>query len=1094
MLKKIHGVSRVKRQWTRELLPSSTANVSRRKFLQASGVTSISLAAASSMRPSLVKAANLKPGQDTQTDRIKTVCPFCAVGCSIWAEVKNGVWLGQEPVFESPINLGTHCAKGAAARELSIGERRLRYPMKKEGGQWKRLSWDDAIDEIGDRLLAVREKNGPDSVYWLGSAKFSNEMAYLHRKFAAFWGSNNTDHQARICHSTTVAGVANTYGYGAMTNTFNDIHNSKSIFLLGGNPAEAHPVSMQHLLRAKEFGSKLIVVDPRFTRTAAHADEYVRLRPGSDVAFLWGVLWVILQNGWEDKEYISQRVFGFDDVRKEVENYPPETVSNITGVPVDQINKVAKLVSDNRPGTLIWCMGLTQSTIGNNKTRAASIFQLALGNIGKSGGGANIFRGHDNVQGATDLGVLCDNLPGYYGLSEGAWHHWSRVWDVDYEWLKGRFASKKLMEKKGMPVSRWFDGVLEPGKDIDQPAEVRAMVFWGHAPNSQTRGVDLKKAMEKLDTMVIIDPVPTSSAIIADRDDGIYLLPAGSTMECSGSVTNSNRSLQWRERVVMPIFEAKSDYEIALRLAKKLGYADQLFKNISVKNGEPSPEDILREMNRGMWTIGYTGQSPERLKLHMKHQDKFDTTTLIGKSGPVKGEYYGLPWPCWGDPDMKHPGTPILYDESKTVAEGGLPFRARWGVEHDGQSLLASNSYTKGSPIKDGYPEMTVAVLEKLGYLNQLTPKEMVIIAAVAAGVFSPRLYDLSDERAKTILNQLDDSAPKSASSGGADKAAPGPSSKNGDQTTQTTQPATGLQQGVGRIFPDLSGKAQAAIAAYLAHAPSKAVTKQLKDVRPDGDKESDSSDIGEAEFSGGDGQGKDQKSIEEGEGLRDKIRKVNWKTDLSGGLQRIAIKNGLAPFGNGRARALVWNFPDPVPKHREPLYTSRRDLLPKYQTYKDRRDFRLPALYRTIQEKNFSEKFPLILTSGRLVEFEGGGDETRSNKWLAEFQQEMFAEINPQDAARIGIADGSNIWISTPEGARLRVAALVTPRVGVGVVFMPFHFAGFWQGKDLTSRYPKGTIPYVVGEACNTAMTYGYDVVTFMQESKASLCSIAAA
>lgn len=283
----------------------------------------------------------------------KTICPFCSVGCSIWAEVQNGVWIGQEPAFESPINLGTHCAKGAATRELAIGERRLKYPTKLENGKWVRVSWEQAIDEIGDRILKIREEKGPDSVYWLGSAKFSNEMAYLYRKFAALWGSNNTDHQARICHSTTVAGVANTYGYGAMTNTFNDIHNSKSIFLLGGNPAEAHPVSMQHLLRAKENGAKFIVIDPRFTRTAAHADEYVRIRPGTDVAFLWGVLNYILEQGWEDEEYINQRVFGFDDIRKEVANYPLDVVTNITGIPEDQIRRVAEIVAQNRPGTLV---------------------------------------------------------------------------------------------------------------------------------------------------------------------------------------------------------------------------------------------------------------------------------------------------------------------------------------------------------------------------------------------------------------------------------------------------------------------------------------------------------------------------------------------------------------------------------------------------------------------------------------------------------------------------------------------------------------------------------------------------------------------
>jgi len=819
------------------------------------------------------------------------------------------------------------------------------------------------------------------------------------------------------------------------------------------------------------------VVDPRYTRTAAHADEFVRLRPGTDVAFIWGVLHVVLKNGWEDKKYIDQRVFGFDEVRKEVENYPPDVVSGITGVPVEQIERVAEITAKNRPGTLIWCMGLTQSTIGNNKTRAASIFQLALGNIGKAGGGANIFRGHDNVQGATDIGVLCDNLPGYYGLSEGAWHHWSRVWDVDYAFMQKRFASKKLMETKGIPVSRWFDGVLEGKKDLDQPNSIHAMVFWGHAPNSQTRGPDLKKGLEKVDLLVVIDPVPTFSAVIADRQDGTYLLPAGSTMEIAGSVTNSNRSLQWREKVVEPMFEAKGDYEIVYLLARKFGFADEMFKHIEVKDNEPVAESILRELNKGMWTIGYTGQSPERLKLHMQHQDLFDTTTLIGRSGPVKGEYYGLPWPCWGTPEMKHPGTPLLYDQSKTIAEGGLPFRARWGVAHEGQSLLAKDSYPKDSPIKDGYPEMTMAVLDKLGYAGQLKPREKVIIAAVAAGVYRPSLLDITDQDATGLLDQLEQSA--------APEPAPGSPRQQDDQQTQ----AAAEQEA--RRFPDLDAKAHDAIVAYLAHAPSSQAGKKDSASHTVQQQDSGEAETGEQEFSGGDGAGKDQKDPHETAGLRDKILKINWKTDLSGGIQRVAIANNIAPFGNGKARALVWNFPDPVPVHREPLYTARRDLLPKYETYKDRRDFRLPVLYRSIQENDYSKQFPLVLTTGRLVEYEGGGDETRANKWLAEFQQEMFAEINGEDAQRLGIRNGENIWLHTPDGARVRVAALVTPRVGKGTVFMPFHFGGYWMGEDLSDRYPKGTVPYVVGEAANTAMTYGYDVVTFMQESKVTLCRV---
>jgi len=275
--------------------------IDRRTFLKRSGLAAGGVAAAGVLTGGMVKKAEAAGEATGALKQIKNICTHCSVGCTVVAEVQNGVWVGQEPGFDSPFNLGAHCAKGASVREHAHGERRLKYPMKKVGGKWERISWDQAINEIGDKMLEIRESSGPDSVYWQGSAKHSNEQSYLVRKFAAFWGTNNVDHQARICHSTTVAGVANTWGYGAMTNSYNDIHNSRAMFFIGGNPAEAHPVSLLHILKAKEQNNApLIVCDPRFTRTAAHADEYVRFRPGTDVALIWGILWHVFENGWED--------------------------------------------------------------------------------------------------------------------------------------------------------------------------------------------------------------------------------------------------------------------------------------------------------------------------------------------------------------------------------------------------------------------------------------------------------------------------------------------------------------------------------------------------------------------------------------------------------------------------------------------------------------------------------------------------------------------------------------------------------------------------------------------------------------------------
>jgi formate dehydrogenase major subunit len=973
-------IKRTERQARRSSLAAtvgsqSSIGLDRRSFLRRSGLVAGGLATIGALPlASVQKAEAAGPNVGGATIR-KNICTHCSVGCTVIAEVSNGVWVGQEPGWESPINRGSHCCKGAATRELVHGDRRLRYPMKLVNGQWTRISWDTAINEIGDKLMEIRKKSGAESVYWLGSAKFTNEGAYLNRKFAAYWGTNNSDHQARICHSTTVAGVANTWGYGAMTNSYTDIRNSKTLLFLGGNPAEAHPVSLQHLLEGKELNrANFIVCDPRMTRTGAHATEYVRIRPGTDIPIIYGMLWHIFKNGWEDKQFIEQRVYGMDDIRKEVEKYTPEEVERITGVPGEQLKRVAEKFAKDRPSCLIWAMGQTQHTVGTANVRASCILILATGNVGGPGRGANIFRGHTNVQGATDLGLDIVTLPLYYGLAEPAWRHWSRVWEEDFEWLKSRFDDPKLMNTPGIPSTRWHDATLLAKDQVAQTDNIKCMFVMGHGGNTVTRMPEAAKALANLDLLVVADPVPTTWAVLGDRKDGTYLLPAATSYETVGSRVASNRAMQWGEQIVKPIFESKDDLEIMYLLAKKLGFADRMFRNIKVNGNLPVAEDILREINRGGWSTGYCGQSPERIKSHMAHQSDFDMRTQQATTGPNKGDYYGLPWPCWGSPAFRHPGTPLLYNTNLSVKEGGGTFRARFGVEREEKlpdgttrkvSLLGNGYYSKDSEIKDGYPEFTLGVLKKLGWDKDLTEAELAVI------------------------NKINPTTPDA----------------------------------------------------------------------------------------------------------------VSWSIDLSGGIQRVAIEHGCIPYGNGKARANAFGLPDPIPVHREPIYTPRVDLVEKYPTLPDAKQFRLPNIGFTVQkaavEKGIAKQFPLILSSGRLVEYEGGGEETRSNKWLAELQQDMFIEINPADAADRGIKDGGWVLVSgaeMPSGKVCRMKALVTERVGKGVTWTPFHFAGWFMTEDQRGKYPKGADPFVLGESVNTLTTYGYDPVTGMQEPKATLCQIRAA
>jgi formate dehydrogenase major subunit len=968
-------IKRTEREARRGTLAAALASQSggaldRRSFLRRSGLVAGGLATIGALPLGSVRKAEAgpppKPGAPVETR--KSICTHCSVGCTVTAEVQNDVWIGQEPSWDSPFNRGSHCAKGASVRELVHSDRRLKYPLKLVNGQWTRVSWDTAIDEIGNKLMEIRGKSGADSVYWLGSAKMTNEGSYWFRKLGAFWGTNNTDHQARICHSTTVTGVANTWGYGAMTNSYNDIRNAKTLIIMGGNPAEAHPVSLQHLLEGKELNkANFVVIDPRLTRTAAHATEYVRLRPGTDIPVLYGMMWHIIKNGWEDKEFIKQRVYGFEDTRKEIEKWTPEEVERVSGVPGEQLKRVAEMFATQKPATLIWCMGQTQHTVGTANVRASCIALLLTGNVGKPGTGANIFRGHDNVQGATDVGLDIVTLPFYYGLTEAAWKHWSRVWEVDYDWFVSRFDDKKIMETPGIPLTRWFDAVTLPKDQVAQKDNVRAMFVQGHASNSITRIPASLDGLQKLELLVVADPHPTtwaSLAVQAGRKNDMYLLPVCTQFESSGSRVASNRSLQWGEVIVKPSFEQKDDYQVMYLLAKKLGFADKMFKNVKVEGDRPVPEDILREINRGSFSTGYCGQSPERIKAHMKNQAKFDLVTLRApKDDPeVGGDYYGLPWPCWGKPEIKHPGSPLLYNTTLNVMDGGGTFRARFGVEREGVSLLADKSYSVGSEIQDGYPEFTYAVLKKLGWDTDLTPDELATIQKIGG--------------------------------------------EKGDT--------------------------------------------------------------------------------------------VSWSIDLSGGIQRVALKHGCSPFGNAKARMNAFGLPDPIPVHREPIYTPRVDLVSKYPTLPDARQFRLPNIGFTVQkaaiDKGIAKEYPLILSSGRLVEYEGGGEETRSNPWLAELQQDMFIEINPADAADRGIKDGGWVWVIGTENGKAKVKALVTERVGKGVAWMPFHFGGWFAGEDLRKNYPQGTDPIVLGESANTITSYGYDPATGMQEPKVTLCQIRAA
>lgn len=769
-----------------------------------------------------------------------------------------------------------------------------------------------------------------------------------------------------------------------MTNHFGDIAaNSKAIMVVGANSAVANPVGgMKHFLQAKDRNNaKLIVVDPIFTKTAAKADHFVRVRPGTDIAFAYGMLHLIFKNGWEDKEFIKDRTYGIDEIRKEAEKWTPQEVENVTGVPADQLIQITRLFATTKPAAIAWSLGLTQHSIGSSNTRIFPIIQLVLGNAGKSGGGCQIIRGHDNVQGATDMGNLADSLPTYYGLSDAAWKHFCKGWGQDFDEFVKRFAvstkepkqgsepvkgtkfteyfyhdpqnpeDRNWRNEKGWSLSKWWQGVLKEEKTFSS-GDLRAVWVQGTGITSMAHLTKIQEAVAKLDLLVVAEPFVNEIAILADRKENTYILPVATQFENEGIVVATNRAAQWRTKVVDPLFESKPDHEVMFEFAKKWGFYEEYTKSLLmddtlkvVKDKFVWPDDATRELARMGQSIGLQGWQPERLRKHQENWANFDPDTLIGIGGDVKGEYYSLPWPCW---DKQHPGTPILYDLSKPYTEGGCGFRNRFGLEHNGVSQIADESIQlKGAKVKGGYPQITKVNIEQVLGIT-LTEEE----------------------------------------------------------------------------------KAQ----------------------------------MGE-----------------------------NWMMDYSGIINKKCREAGVAPFGNARARALVWEFIDQIPKHREPLHSPRWDLVQKYPAIDDQaRNFRVESKFKSEQQKqDWSKDFPTIMSSLRLVNLSGAGMLERTSKYLAAITPEMFAYVHPELAMKYGIGDKEMMWIHSPQGTKIKVKCYHNQTVTPDRICLPYNFAGIMQGVDLSARYPEGTKPYTIGESSNTITNYGFDPVTQISEYNAGLCRL---
>lgn len=567
---------------------------------------------------------------------VTTTCTYCGVGCTLDLNVKENRIIRVTSNPNAPVNGMSLCVKGRYGYDFVHHPDRLVRPKVRryllEGkprslgrDEWVEVSWDTALDITARKLAGVKLESGPEAIGILASAKCTNEENYLMQKFARqVIGNHNVDHCARLCHASTVAGLAMCYGSGAMSNTMHDVaEQAQAFFVIGSNTTEQHPVFgamiRQALLRR---GVKLVVADPRKIDLAKLATLHLRQRPGTDVALINGLMHIILENGWEDQAFIQARCEGFEEFRETVERYSPDLVSEITGVPVDQLHRAAEILALNKPMAVVWAMGITQHTTGVFNVLSLGNLQMLLGNMGVPGGGVNPLRGQNNVQGACDMGGLPNVFPGYQAVTDaGARDKFKEAWKLE---KAGQGSTEPAMfgDQPGLTVTEMISAA---GK-----GNIRALYILGEDPMLTDPDLNhVRKSLEACEFVVLQEIFPSETSQFAD-----VLLPGASFAEKEGTFTNTERRIQRVRAAVQPPGEAQPDWMVTAGLARKiLALEGRIPSGPQATWDYASPAQIMEEI--AALTPSYAGVSHARLD---------------------RGE--PLHWPVPG-PD--HPGTPILH-------------------------------------------------------------------------------------------------------------------------------------------------------------------------------------------------------------------------------------------------------------------------------------------------------------------------------------------------------------------------------------------------------------------------------------------------
>jgi formate dehydrogenase alpha subunit len=563
----------------------------------------------------LTERERVKKGREWEFEVTSTICPYCGCGCTLEMHTKDGKLVKVTTPAKGTVSRGNLCVKGKFGTHFINHPERLTTPLiRKEngksgkggrpaakGGVFVEASWEEALEVVVQRLKEIREKHGADAIGGLSSAKCTNEENYVFQKFMrAVLGTNNVDHCARLCHSSTVAGLARAFGSGAMTNAIGELRYADCIFVTGSNTTEAHPIIGVEIKAAvKKNGATLIVADPREIDLTGFAALHLRQRSGTDVALFNGMMQVILSEGLEDKEFVEKRTEDFEKFKAVVMQYTPEKMEKITGVPKEKIIQAARLYAQAGSASIIYSMGITQHTTGTDNVLSLANLALVTGNVGRRSTGVNPLRGQNNVQGACDVGALPNVYPGYQQVANPqVQEKFEKAWET------------RLSPTPGLTVVEMLHGA--------EDGSIRGMYMMGENPFLSDPNVNrVKKDLETLEFLAVQDIFMSETAQYAD-----VIMPAASFAEKDGTFTNTERRVQLLRKVLDPPGQSKADWQILGEVARGFGYSMSY----------TGSADIMKEI--AALTPIYGGMSHDRL------------------------QGFGLQWPC---PDQDHPGTPYLH-------------------------------------------------------------------------------------------------------------------------------------------------------------------------------------------------------------------------------------------------------------------------------------------------------------------------------------------------------------------------------------------------------------------------------------------------